>query len=536
MSDHAQPVSPSTAWSPFRQTKFAVIWTTTVIDNIGSWMYGAAAAWLMTELTVDPLMVSLVQVASSLPIFLFALPAGALTDIVDKRRLLIVVESAISVLSILFAALVWLDRITPATLLVFMFLIQVCSALEAPAWQAIVPRLVPKTDLSAAVAANSLGVNVSRAIGPALGGVLTVGLGISAPFWVNGFSNFGSIGALLWWRSPKEGDGRLPEERFTSAIRAGIRYVRHNSALRATLFRAVAFFLCASAYWALLPLVARTQICGGPALYGVLQGAIGVGAIGCALSLQWLKAKLGPDRLVAVATIGTAIALVLFGAAREPWSAIVASFLAGASWIAAVSNLNVSAQFALPEWVRGRGLSIYVTAFFGAMTFGSALWGQLARMAGLPMAHFIAAACALIGIPLTRNWKLQTAAGIDLAPSMHWPAPVVSLEIEHDEGPVLVTVEYHVGPGEREAFLTALEHLASGRRRDGAYTWGVFEDIAERGRFLETFMVESWLEHLRQHRRVTNADRVFQEHVHRLLRSTPKVTHLIAASARRNSS
>lgn len=523
-------IAVGSPWSPFRHRTYALIWAGNVVAFIGTWMYGAAAGWLMTELSPDPLMVSLVQVASSLPMFLFALAAGALADIVDKRRYLIVVEAVIVAVSALFAALVWFQLVTPATLLLFTFLVGAGSALVAPAWQSIVPQLVPRRELlSAAVAANSVGVNISRAVGPALGGVLTAGLGIAAPFWVNAFSNLGSIGALLAWRPPQAAGARLPAERFASAIRSGIRHARNNPPLRATLLRAAGFFLFASAYWALLPLVAREQIGGGPELYGILLGAIGMGAVGGALALPRLTARLGPDRVVAAGAIGTAIALCLFGATREPWSALAASLLAGVCWIAAVSSLNVSAQFALPEWVRARGLAIYVTVFFGALALGSALWGQLARMTGLPMAHFIAAACALLAIPLTARWKLQTAAALDLAPSMHWPAPVVSQEIEHDEGPVLVTVEYRIIPAEREAFLVALERLAAQRRRDGACAWGIFEDVAEHGRFLETFLVESWLEHLRQHERVTNADRVLEERVHRFLLEQPRVTHLIAA-------
>jgi len=505
-----------------------MIWTATVAANIGTWMYSAAAGWLMTELSVDPLMVSLVQVMTSLPMLLFALPAGALADIVDKRRLLIFGESAILIVSVAFAELVWLDLVTPVTLLLFTFLIEAGAALVSPAWQAIVPQLIPKKEeLPAAVAANSVGVNLSRAVGPALGGVLTGGLGMTAPFWVNAFSNLGSIGALLWWHPPKRAGDRLPVERFANAIRTGIRYACNNPPLRATLLRAIGFFLFASTYWALLPLVARIQIGGGPELYGVLVGAIGAGAIGGALVLRWLRGKLGPDGVVAGAAIGTAIALCLFGAAREPWSALAASLLAGACWIAAVSNLNVSAQFALPEWVRGRGLAIYVTVFSGAMTLGSAFWGQVASMTGLPKAHFIAAACVLLAVPLTWRCKLQTAAGIDLAPSMHWPAPVVSGEIDDDVGPVLVTVEYLIVAKSRKSFLTAIERLATQRRRDGAYAWSIFEDAAERGRFVETFLVESWLEHLRQHERVTKADRILEDHLHGLLRQKPKVTHLI---------
>ena len=342
----------------------------------------------MTDLSIDPLMVSLVQVASGLPMFLLALPAGALADIVDKRRLLILSEITITIVSAIFAALVWLGRITPASLLIFTFLLGAGAAMVAPSWQSVVPQLIPrKEELPAAVALNSVGVNISRAIGPALGGLLTAGVGVSAPFWINALSNLGTIGGLLWWRSPKRASGRLPTERLANAIRTGGRYARHNPALRATLLRTIGFFLFASAYWALLPLVARTQIGAGPTLYGVLLGAIGAGAIVGALTLPKLTAKLGRNRLVAAATIGTAIALCLFAAAQEPWSALAACLLAGVCWIAAVSSLNVSAQFSLPEWVRGRGLAIYVTVFSGAMTLGSALWGQLASMLGLQLAH-----------------------------------------------------------------------------------------------------------------------------------------------------
>jgi predicted MFS family arabinose efflux permease/quinol monooxygenase YgiN len=523
------PVAPS-PWSPFRETTFTVLWTATVVANIGSWMYNAASGWLMTSLTADPLMVSLVQVATSLPMFLFAVPAGALADIIDRRRFLIVIEVATTVVSGMIAALVWLELVTPGTLLLFTFLLGVGAALTAPAWQSIVPQLVPKQILSPAIAANSVGINVSRALGPALGGMIIAGIGIAAPFWLNAVSNLGIIGALLWWRSPSIASNRLPSERLVSAIVTGFRHARHNRHLRATLIRAVGFFLFASAYWALLPLVARSQIAGGPELYGILLGAIGAGAVCGAFALPWLKAKLGPDRLVAAGTIGTSATLVLFGLAREPVVALSASIIAGVSWISVLASLNVSAQVALPEWVRGRGLAMFVTVFFGAMTVGSAGWGQAAGMIGLPDTHYLAAAGALIAIPLTWRWKLQTAAGIDLTPSVHWPTPVITQEVAQDQGPVLVTVEYRIEPANREAFLSAIEGLAEERRRDGAYAWGVYQDAAQEGRYLETFLVESWLEHLRQHQRVTNADRLVQNAVHQFHQEgEPKVVHFIAA-------
>jgi predicted MFS family arabinose efflux permease len=523
------PQAVRAPWGPFRHTAFTVIWIATLVSNIGSWMYSSASAWLMTSLDTDPLTVSLVQVAATLPMVLFALPAGALADIVDKRRFLIGAETFIAVASTLFAVLVWRHLVTPGSLLLFTFLIEAGSAATAPAWQSVVPQLVPKQELPAAVAMNSVGINVSRALGPALGGVLTVAFGTAAPFWFNGVSNLGVIGSLLSSRSTSSRESELPAERFASALRTGVRHSRNNRHLRATVLRAVGFFLFASCYWALLPLVARHQVHGGATFYGILLGTIGASAIVGVFALPWLKATLGPNRVVAAGSAGTAVALVLYGAAREPVTALGASVLAGACWIAVLSNLNVSAQLALPAWVRGRGLAVYVTVFFGALTLGSALWGQVARVGGVPMAHFIAAAGLLLAIPLTWRWKLQTGAGVDLTPSMHWPTPVLSQHVGSDAGPVLVTVEYRVGEANREAFLRALELLSHERGRDGAYAWGLFEDVVEPGRFVETFLVESWLEHLRQHKRVTNADRVLQEHVHHLLKSPPTIAHLIAA-------
>jgi len=516
-------------WSPFRHPVFTMLWIATVVANIGSWMYNAASGWLMMLLNADPFIVSLVQVATSLPMFLFALPAGALADIFDRRRLLIIVEVLTTFVAAIFAALVSLNLVTPGTLLFFTFAMGVGGALTAPAWQAIVPQLVPKENMSSAVAANSVGVNISRAIGPALAGLFIASLGMAAPFWINALSNFGIIGALLWWHAPQSTSRDLPAERFTGAVSAGFRYARHNRHLRATLTRAVGFFMFASAYWALLPLVTRNQIAGGPQLYGLLLGSIGIGAVGGAFLLPWLKARFGPDRLVAAGTFGTAMTLALFGLAREPIAALIASLIAGISWIAVLSSLNVSAQRSLPDWVRGRGLAMFVTVFFGAMTFGSAMWGQVASLTGLPIAHFIAAAGALAMIPLTWRWKLQSGTGHDLTPSMHWPAPLVTQDIAHDQGPVLVTVEYRVDTNSRDGFLGAVERLGLERRRDGAYAWGVFEDAAVPGRYIETFLLDSWLEHLRQHERVTNADRELQEQVQRYVLGDPVVTHLIAA-------
>ncbi len=496
-------------------------------------MYNAACAWLMTSLSPNPLLVALVQVANALPMFLFAIPAGALTDIADRRRLLIVAESATTVLSAIFAVLVALALVTPPVLLLFVFLIGAGSALDAPAWQAIVPQLVPKRELAPAIAANGVGVNVSRAIGPAVGGALTAAGGVLVPLWINAISNLATVGALLWWRPPRKARSQMPAERFWRAIRTGWRYGINSRSLRATAIRTAAFLVFASAYWALLPLVARQQIAGGPGAYGVLLGCIGLGAIVGAGALPPVRARLGPDRVMAAATVGTVLALVLFGLARDLATALVASLVAGLSWVAALSTLNVSAQLALPDWVRGRGLALYVTVLFGSMSLGSALWGQVATTLGLPAAHFLAGLGALVAIPITRRWKLQIGADVDLTPALSWPTPVTTRQMGQDQGPVLVTVEYHIDPHSREAFLEAVERLSQERRRDGAYEWGIFEDAADDGRFLETFLLESWLDHLRQHERTTSADQAVQAEVLRFnTRGVPTVTHLIAAERR----
>jgi MFS family permease len=527
-SDRA--AAPASPWSALQQRVFRWLWIATVVSNVGGWMYNAAAGWLMTSLDPDPFIVSLVQVADSLPLFLFALPAGALADMIDKRRLILVLEILTTVLCAVFAALVALNRVTSALLLLFIFLVGTLGAVETPAWQAITPLLVPKSSLSSAIALNSLGVNISRVIGPALAGVIILGAGIASPFWLNAVSNLGVIAVILWWRPLVRQTRALPPEHLSSAIRAGVRYARYHGSLRATLARAVGFFLFASAYWALLPVLARTQLHGGATLYGVLLAMLGVGAVAGALALPRLKARLGTEHLVVLGELGTALALVLFALAHSAPLALLACLLAGSSWITVLAILNVSAQLALPEWVRGRGLAVYVTVFFGTMSLGSACWGFIGARLGLPPAHLIAAAGALLAIPLTRRWKLLSGADQDLTPSMHWPAPVLAQAVEDDAGPVLVSIEYWIDPKDRAAFLAALLRLARARRRDGAYSWGVFQDTAHTGRFVETYRVDSWLEHLRQHERVTRADRVLQEHVISFTREAPRITHYVAAA------
>ena len=521
----AAPTEPAPSrWGPFSHLAFTVIWTASLVSNVGTAMFDTASGWLITSLDANPITVSLVQVAVSLPLFLFTLPSGALADVIDSRRLLIAVEVAILAVSVAFAGLVSLKLATPSLLLATTFLLGVGGALTSPAWGATIPMLVPKRDLDSATAANGVAFNIGRAAGPALGGLVIAALGIAIPFWVFAASNVGIIAALIWWRSPRKGAQSLPAERLGSAVRAGVRHAANNPYLSATLVRVLAFFPFASAYLALLPLLARHLMSEGPQLYGILLAAIGVGTVGGSLIIRWLKDELGPDRLVAAGSLGAAFALVLFGLAHDPITAVSACLLGGASWTVVLTKLYVSAQVALPDWARGRGLAVFLTFIFGATTAGSAVWGKLSAMQGLPIAYFVAAAGVVLAVPMTWRWKLQTGVGIDFSPAMHWRAPIVARRCREQPGAGRRRGRISRRRNDRAEFLSAVDELGYARKRDGAYAWGVYEDVADSGRFIETFSIESWLEVLHQRERATNADEMLRSRVRQLLKEAPRIT------------
>ena len=507
-----------------------MIWTATLVSNIGIWMQNAAAGWLMTTLAPDARTVALVQVAGALPMFLLGLPAGVLADLLDRRRLLLTMEMTITVLTAAFSLLVGANLVTPLVLVGYIFLSSAAAASISPSWQAIVPQIVQrKQDLAPAVGLISVSVNISRAIGPALAGVIIGRWSMAAPFSVNAACNLACVAALWWWRPAPARANDLPAESFGSAILVGLRHARYNAPLRATLVRASGFFVFASAYWALLPLLAREQVGGGAATYGLLLGSIGIGAIVGAFLVPGLKARFGPNRVVGGGSVGTALALFVFAFATRPAVALAAGGLAGLSWIAALATLNVSAQTALPGWVRGRGLAIYTTVSFGAMTLGSLLWGELGAVFGLPAAHGLAGAGLLITTLALRGQKLQSGTGPDLTPSMYWPQPVLPRQADDERGPVLILIDYRIARTDREAFVRAVHRLGAARRRNGAYRWGVFEDAAEPGHWVETFLVDSWLEYLRELERVTHADVELLQAVKRFHQGDgPRVSRFVA--------
>lgn len=532
-----QTATPDTATggalAPFRHRAFTLLWVATVVSNVGTWMSEVGSGWLMTTLDPTPTAVSMVQAAHTLPVFLFALIAGAVADMVDRRWLLIIVNLAMGVVAGLFAIAVAFGAVTSEMLIVVTFLLGAGAAFIAPAWQAIVPGLVDKTQLKSAIALNSMGINISRAIGPALAGVLIVSLGLASPFALNALSFIVIIAALLIWRPvPAEASDGLPRETLVGAIRAGVRYATHSGPLRATLLRAAAFFLFASAYWALLPLIARTVLGGDATLYGLLMAAVGFGAVVGALALPKIRTRLGADRTVAAGTVGTAATLLAFAMVDSQVVAVAASFVAGLSWIAVLTTLNASAQTALPGWVRARGLSIFITLFFGCMAFGSLIWGQVADAAGIQIALMGAALGAVIVVPLVRGAHLGTGDVLDLSASMHWPEPAELKDDAQDRGPVMILISYRVPLANRTAFLDLMRELSQARRRDGAYDWGMMEDTDDAERLVEYFFEANWRDHLRHHHRVTESDMQLQRRIGQLLTagSQPEVRHLLTAA------
>lgn len=526
----ADRAATTTPFAPFRHRAFALLWTATLISNIGTWMHDVSAAWLMTSLSPSPFVVSLVQAATTAAMALFALPAGAMADLFDRRRLLITLTAIKCVLAVTLGVLAFTGRVDAWILLAITFLLGTASAFMAPVWQSVVPSLVPRADLKPAVALNSAGLNVARAIGPTLGGLIIVASGVGAAFLLNGLSELVIIAAILWWTPAAAPAKRLPEN-FLPAIAAGLRYAMHAPALKVVLWRSVAFFVFASAFWALLPLIVRTGLQADASLYGVMVGAVGLGAVGGALLLPRIDRHAGAHSMVMLGTLGMAAVLLVLGLVPVRAAALLSCLVAGVCWIFVLSSLNVAAQNALPDWVRGRGLSIYGMVFFGSMTAGSLLWGAVASWAGLGAALVAAGVGAIVALVAVRGQVLSPVP-VDLSPAGHWPEPVVNVSVEGDAGPVMVCIEYRIDPSRSAEFSVVMNRLAEERRRDGAYQWALVHDAADPALFIEYFLVESWAEHERQHARVTKADADVQGEARafHIGEQPPVVRHFITVS------
>ena len=522
--------SASGSFAPLRHSMFALLWVAAILGNVGSFMRDVASSWMVTELSASPTAVALIQTAAALPVFLLAIPAGVLSDILDRRRFLIAVQVLLAAVSGTLLVLAKTDALTVEYLVALTFVGGIGAALMGPTWQAIVPELVPREDLKNAVALNSLGINISRAIGPALGGLLVASFGASMAYGADVTSYFVVIVALLLWKRPPATNTGL-NEHFFGAFRAGLRYARSSSELHVVLLRAAVFFVFASSVWALLPLLTRGMLGGTAGFYGVMLGAVGAGAILGALLLPRLRQRLSADGLVLLSSVLSAGVMAALSTAPAQWIAVLLMLILGCGWIIALTTFNGVAQAVLPNWVRGRGLAIYLMVFNGAMAAGSLGWGLFAQQVGIPLALLVGGVGLVVASLLLHRVKLPTGEA-DLQSSNHWPEPLLTAPVAHDRGPVLIQIEYRVLRQDIPAFLDAMQHVERERRRDGAYAWGVAEHTGQAERVIEWFLVESWAEHLRQHQRVSKADADMQAEALRFHQGPerPQVHHFLALS------
>jgi MFS family permease len=522
----------SGTWTPLLYTWFRWLWIASIASNVGTWMQNVGAAWLMTELAPSALLVALVQTATNLPVFLLALPAGAAGDLFDRRKLLLFTQGLMLAAAAVLGVLTLAGTTGPWTLLWLTFALGLGATMNGPTWQAIMPDLVPQAELPAAIALNSVGFNLARAVGPALGGAVVAAIGAGAAFILNAISFVGVMVVLyLWHRDPERQPRPLSTERVGAAMLAGIRYVRFAPPIHSVLLRSGSFIISAAALWSLLPLVAKVELHRGSTGYGVLLGCLGAGCILGALMLHRLRQAFSLDIMVsaAVAIFG---ALNLLLAYLTSYAAVaLALVLTGVCWMTVNSTLTTATQIAVPGWVRARALAVYLLVFQGAMAVGSVIWGTVATRIGLRATFLVAGTALLIAATATFRLKLSGLRELDTRPSGHWPEPILVVERHEDHGPVMVTVEYSIHPADAREFARAMQLMRRLRRRDGALRWGLFEDASTPGRYIETFLVESWAEHVRQHERVTVADRETEARAFAFHQGAdpPKVTHWIAS-------
>jgi MFS family permease len=498
------------AFAPLRHPVFRMLWAASLTANVCMWMNDVAAAWTMTSLTTRPLMVALVQSASTLPVFLLGVPSGALADIVDRRRYFALTQLWVASTALLLWLSSFTQHLSATLLLLLVFANGIGLAMRWPVFAAIVPEVVPRDQLPQALALNGIAMNASRVIGPIVAGALLAGAGSPYVFLLNAVLSVATFALILRWKSePKV--SALPGERFVGAVRVGLQFVRQSSQLRAVLVRVALFFLQSTALLALLPLVAQRLEGGGAGTYTVLIASMGIGAIVAALGLPRVRGELGADRLVRIGSLVQAGATVAVAVAHTLWLAVPAMLINGMAWITTANSLTMSAQLALPNWVRARGMAIYQMALMGGAAAGAALWGQVAGLTSVRTSLLAAAAIGVVLLFLVaRRHPVQTSAE-EFTPIRPFPDPVSAIPVQGDEGPVMVTIEYLIDPQRAEEFAAVMQESRRSRLKGGALSWGLFRDTARPGRYLEYILDESWIEHLRRFERFTTYDVALRE-------------------------
>ncbi len=503
------PAAPSlSAWGPIKSPVFRLLWSTWLVANICMWMNDVAAAWLMTSMTTTPIWVALVQTASTLPVFLLGLPSGALADILDRRRYFIMTQFWVAAVATLLCIAVISGVMTPALLLALTFANGVGLAMRWPVFAAIVPELVPRIQLPAALALNGVAMNTSRIVGPLVAGALIASAGTAYVFVLNAVLSVISGFVIMRWRRDHV-PSPLGRERLFSAMRVGLQFVSQSTRLRAVLLRISLFFLHSTALLALLPLVARGLHGGDAGTFTLLLAAMGAGAIVAAMFLPRLRQMMTRDTLVLRATVLQSVSTAVMAFAPNAYIAVPAMLLNGMAWITCANSLSVSAQLALPDWVRARGMSMYQMAIMGASALGAALWGQVATLTNVSTCLLVAALSGSFTMLLAQHWVRDLSIEEDLTPSREFKTPV--LYAPPGVGRMVVTIEYLIDPARTDDFRAVMHESRRSRLRQGALEWELLRDVNQPGRFIEQIVDESWTEHLRRFDRVTASDVALRE-------------------------
>jgi MFS family permease len=523
----SENIERKSAWAPLALPTFRMLWLVWMASNICVWMNDVAAAWLMTSLTSSPTLIALVQTASSLPVFLLGLPSGAFADILDRRRYFMVSQFWIASTAAVLYAFALVGHLTAPALLGLVFANGIGLAMRWPVYSAILPEVVPRSQLGEALALNAVAVNTSRVIGPLLAGAIIGAAGTEYVFAVN-FVISVAAGAVLfrWKRETKP--SVLPGERFIGAMRLGLQFARESRRLRDALVRTAVFFLHSTAIFALLPLVAKRLGSGGAETYTLLLSSLGLGAIAAGTQLPRIRMRWTRDEIVVGASMINALGIAALAFAPSVWFAVPAMLASGAAWILVANSVAIAAQLALPDWVRARGMSIYQMAIMGGAAFGALIWGKLAELSSVPTSLAVCAASMLVALAFTRGRTLEGSE--DHTPTHPWQEPVPALPLELNEGPVMVTVEYHIDPERRVEFDEVMAESRGARLRAGAVSWGLFEDIEKPGRFVEYFACSTWADYLRRFDRFTAADEALQQrrHAHHIAEGPPRISRYVA--------
>ena len=484
---------------------FRAVWLASLASNLGGLIQSVGAAWLMTSIAASADMVALVQASTSLPIMILSLASGAIADNFERRSVMLTAQFFMLAVSIALAVCTYAGLITPWLLLSFTFLIGCGTALNNPSWQASVGDMVPRSALPAAVALNSVNFNLSRSVGPAIGGVIVATAGAAAAFAVNAFSYLPLIWAIRTWK-PEAPPSTLPPERLGAAMTAGLRYVAMSPHIEKVLLRGFAFGFTAIIVLALLPLAARDLPGGGPLLYGLMLGCYGIGAVGGAFLGGRAREKFSNETVARAAFIGFAACAASVALSPNAWLMGAGMVVGGACWVLALAMFNVTVQLSTPRWVLGRALALYQTATFGGMALGSWVWGLAAEQYDVRTALLAAAALMLAGAAIGLRFALPDKTTDNLDPLNRWKAPAVLLDLRGRSGPVAILIEYIIREEDTAAFLAAMNERRRIRRRDGARQWELLRDTEKPTYWMESYHVATWHDYIRHNQRRTYAD------------------------------